>query len=104
MPVETVIYEPPKPDFPYLVVTLAPSGVDVVTAANRTEARTMVANRRRPATAHLDPIRARSALNATHIPSAGLTGLWRAPGQRLHFVRGILLDLSRFQLSARSLD
>jgi hypothetical protein len=47
MPVETVIYEPPKPDFPYLVVTLAPSGVDVVTAANRTEARTMVAHRTR---------------------------------------------------------
>ena len=47
MPVETVIYEPPKPDFPYLVVTLAPSGVDVVTAANRTEARTMVAQRTR---------------------------------------------------------
>ena len=47
MQVETVIYEPPKPDFPYLVVTLAPSGVDVVTAANRTEARTMVAQRTR---------------------------------------------------------
>jgi hypothetical protein len=27
MQMETVIYEPPKPDFPYLVVTLAPNGV-----------------------------------------------------------------------------
>jgi hypothetical protein len=47
MLVETVIYEPPKPELPYLVVTVAPSGVDVVTAANRTEARTMVAQRTR---------------------------------------------------------
>ena len=47
MQVETVIYEPPKANFPYLVVTLAPTGVKVVTVANRTEARTLVAQRTR---------------------------------------------------------
>ena len=47
MQVETAIYEPPKANFPYLVVTLAPTGVKVVTVANRTEARTLVAQRTR---------------------------------------------------------
>jgi hypothetical protein len=47
MPVETVIYDPPKPDFPYLVVSLAASGLDVVTVATRTEARILVAHRAR---------------------------------------------------------
>jgi hypothetical protein len=42
MQVESAIYSPPKPDFPYLVVTLAPSGVNVLTATNRTEARKVI--------------------------------------------------------------
>ena len=47
MPVETAIYEPPRSDLPYLVVTLVQSGIDVVPVATRTEARTMVAQRTR---------------------------------------------------------
>jgi hypothetical protein len=40
--IESVIYEPPSPEFPHLVVTLTPNGVDVQTAADRTEARTIM--------------------------------------------------------------
>jgi hypothetical protein len=42
MKVESTIYEPPRPDFPHLVVTLTSTGVSVETAADRTEARTIV--------------------------------------------------------------
>lgn len=44
---ETVIYAPPKVGLPFLVVTLAPSGLTVLSAASRTEARTIVASERR---------------------------------------------------------
>src|SRR4029077_14626933 len=40
--IESVIYEPPSPEFPHLVVTLTPNGVDVQTASDRTEARTIM--------------------------------------------------------------
>ncbi len=42
MKVESAIYEPPRPEFPHLVVTLTPNGVNVQTAADRTEARTIL--------------------------------------------------------------
>ncbi len=42
MKVESAIYEPPRPEFPHLVVTLTPNGVNVETAADRTEARTII--------------------------------------------------------------
>ena len=42
MKIELVIYEPPSPEFPHLVVALTPNGVDVQTAADRTEARTII--------------------------------------------------------------
>ena len=42
MKMESAIYEPPRPEFPHLVVTFTPNGVDVVTAADRTEARTII--------------------------------------------------------------
>ncbi len=50
MKAESAIYEPPKPEFPYLVVTLTLNGVNVQTAADRTEARTIVSRltRRKP--------------------------------------------------------
>jgi hypothetical protein len=40
--IESVVYEPPSPEFPHLVVILTPNGVDVQTAADRTEARTIM--------------------------------------------------------------
>jgi hypothetical protein len=42
MKVQSAIYEPPRPEFPHLVVTFMPNGVDVVTAADRTQARTII--------------------------------------------------------------
>jgi hypothetical protein len=42
MKMESAIYEPPRPEFPHLVVTLTPDGVNVLTAADRTEARTII--------------------------------------------------------------
>ncbi len=42
MKVESAIYEPPKPEFPHLVVTLTPNGMNVHTAVDRTEARTII--------------------------------------------------------------
>jgi hypothetical protein len=44
---ETVIYEPPTPSLPYLVVTVTPTGVDVVPVKSRTEARVMVSLRKK---------------------------------------------------------
>jgi hypothetical protein len=43
---ETVIYEPPHPGLPYLVVTLTPTGVSVVPVKSNTEARVMISQRR----------------------------------------------------------
>jgi len=45
MQTEIVIYEPPKDGLPYLVVTVSPDGVSVLTAKSRTEARMMVSER-----------------------------------------------------------
>ena len=42
MKVQSATYEPPRPEFPHLVVTFTPNGVDVVTAADRTQARTII--------------------------------------------------------------
>ena len=39
---ETVIYEPPAPSLPFLVVTITPTGVNAVAVKSRTEARVMV--------------------------------------------------------------
>lgn len=44
---ETVIYPPPKSGLPFLVVTLAPDGLTVLSAESRTEARTLIASERR---------------------------------------------------------
>ena len=44
---ETVIYEPPAPSLPYLVVTISPSGVNAVAVKSRTEARVMVSLHKR---------------------------------------------------------
>jgi hypothetical protein len=40
---DTVIYEPPRAELPYLVVTLAPTGLKVSPAKSRTEARIIAA-------------------------------------------------------------
>ena len=42
MKMESAIDEPPRPEFPHLVVTFTPDGVNVLTAADRTEARTII--------------------------------------------------------------
>jgi hypothetical protein len=42
MKTESAIYEPPRAEFPHLVVAFTPNDVDVVTAADRTEARTII--------------------------------------------------------------
>ena len=42
MKIELAIDEPPRPEFPHLVVTFTPDGVNVLTAADRTEARTII--------------------------------------------------------------
>ena len=44
---ETVIYDPPAPNLPYLVVTITPTGVNAVAVKSRTEARVMVALHKR---------------------------------------------------------
>ena len=43
---EMVIYEPPHPGLPYLVVTLTPTGVNVVPVKSNTEARVMISQGR----------------------------------------------------------
>jgi hypothetical protein len=43
----TVIYEPPAPSLPYLVVTINPTGVHAVAVKSRTEARVMVSLHKR---------------------------------------------------------
>jgi len=45
MPVRTAIYEPPEKGLPYLVVTVASDGLNVVTANSSVEARAMVSER-----------------------------------------------------------
>jgi hypothetical protein len=35
MRMDSVIYEPPRPEFPHLMVTFTPNSVDVVTTPNR---------------------------------------------------------------------
>ena len=35
---ETVIYEPPAPSLPFLVVTITPTGLNAVAVKSRTEA------------------------------------------------------------------
>ncbi|MEA2923805.1 MAG: hypothetical protein QOD25_927 [Alphaproteobacteria bacterium] len=44
---ETVIYDPPAPNLPYLVVTITSTGVNAVAVKSRTEARVMVALHKR---------------------------------------------------------
>ena len=43
---ETVIYEPPHPGLPYLVVTLTPNGVTAIPVKSNTEARVTISQRR----------------------------------------------------------
>jgi hypothetical protein len=43
---EVVIYEPPAPGLPCLVVTIASTGVKVVSVKSRTEARVLISQRR----------------------------------------------------------
>jgi hypothetical protein len=43
---ESVIYEPPHPSLPYLVVTLTPNGVTAIPVKSNTEARVMISERR----------------------------------------------------------
>ena len=50
---ETVIYEPPHPGLPYLVVTLTPTGVSVVPVKSNTEARVMIFTAQRAAAYNL---------------------------------------------------
>ncbi len=45
MPVKTAIYEPPKEGLPYLIVTFASDGVNVLTADSSVEARAIVSER-----------------------------------------------------------
>jgi hypothetical protein len=45
MPVKTAIYEPPKEGLPYLVVTFASDGLNVLTANSSVEARAVVSKR-----------------------------------------------------------
>jgi hypothetical protein len=45
MPVKTAIYEPPKQGLPYLIVTFASDGLNVLTANSAIEAR-MVSSQR----------------------------------------------------------
>jgi hypothetical protein len=43
---ETVIYEPPHPGLPYLVVTFTPTGVTAIPVKSNTDARVMISQRR----------------------------------------------------------
>ena len=45
MPVKTAIYEPPEEGLPYLVVTVASDGLNVLTANSSIEARALVSER-----------------------------------------------------------
>jgi hypothetical protein len=45
MPVKTAIYEPPKQGLPYLIVTFASDGLNVLTANSASEARMVVSER-----------------------------------------------------------
>lgn len=45
MPGKTAIYDPPKEGLPYLVVTLASDGLNVLPANSSLEARAMVSER-----------------------------------------------------------
>jgi hypothetical protein len=45
MPVKTAIYEPPKEGLPYLVVTFASDGLNVLTVNSSVEARAVVSKR-----------------------------------------------------------
>jgi hypothetical protein len=45
MPVKTAIYEPPKEGLPYLVVTFASDGLNVLTVNSSVEARAVVSER-----------------------------------------------------------
>jgi hypothetical protein len=45
MPIKTAIYEPPKEGLPYLIVTFASDGLNVLTANSSLEARAMVSER-----------------------------------------------------------
>jgi hypothetical protein len=45
MPVKTAIYEPPKEGLPYLVVTFASDGLNVLTANSSVEARAVASKR-----------------------------------------------------------
>jgi hypothetical protein len=45
MPIKTAIYEPPKEGLPYLIVTFASDGLNVLTAKSSVEARVMVSER-----------------------------------------------------------
>jgi hypothetical protein len=45
MPIKTAIYEPPKQGLPYLIVTFASDGLNVLTANSSVEARMKVSER-----------------------------------------------------------
>ena len=45
MPIKTAIYEPPKEGLPYLIVTFASDGLNVLTANSLVEARVKVSER-----------------------------------------------------------
>jgi hypothetical protein len=45
MPIKTAIYEPPKEGLPYLIVTFASDGLNVLTANSSVEARLKVSER-----------------------------------------------------------
>jgi hypothetical protein len=45
MPIKTAIYEPPKRGLPYLIVTFASDGLNVLTANSSVEARLKVSER-----------------------------------------------------------
>jgi hypothetical protein len=45
MPIKTAIYEPPKEGLPYLIVTFASDGLNVLTANSSVEARLKVSKR-----------------------------------------------------------
>jgi hypothetical protein len=45
MPIKTAIYEPPKEGLPYLIVTFASDGLNVLTANSSVEARVKASER-----------------------------------------------------------
>ena len=42
---KTAIYHPPKPDMPYMVVTVSPEGVSVVAVSSKDEARVLASKK-----------------------------------------------------------